>query len=226
MERVKRVVQQSFDSHRNLWGDRSFVLNVIFGVVLLLVAFVINYFAQIFALHSVSNPVTDIILDNTRVWDVTFVFVYGVFIFWGFMGVMLIIEPKRTPFLLKSLALFVVIRSIFITMTHLAPFATHLELPIDNVLSLFNFSFGADFFFSAHTGGPFLAALVFWDHKYVRYFCLVASVFFGVIVLLSHLHYSIDVFGAFFITYSIYHMAVYFFKRDFALIAEYDNTKL
>ena len=198
-------------------------MSVVAGVCALLLGFVINYFAGVFATKSISNPVTDIILDNTRVWDVTFIFIYGVLIFWGFIAVMLAIEPKRIPFILKSLALFAVIRSVFITLTHLAPFPTALVLPTDNLIDMF--SFGGDLFFSAHTGGPFLAALVFWDHKYARYICLAASAVFGTVVLLGHLHYSIDVFAAFFITYSIYHLAIFFFKKDYLLLKESTEVK-
>lgn len=218
MERVKSSVIKSIASHKNLWKERSFIVSVVVGVVALILSFVINYFAGAFATRSTSNPVTDIILSNVRVRDVSFIFINGALIFWGFIAVMLAIEPKRIPFILKSLALFAVIRSVFITLTHLAPFPTALVLPTDNLIDLF--SFGGDLFFSAHTGGPFLAALVFWDNKYVRYICLASSVMFGVIVLLGHLHYSIDVFAAFFITYSIYHLAIFFFKKDYELLKQ------
>lgn len=224
MEKVKRVARKSFDSHKNLWKDKSFLFSVCVGLLVLLAAFVINYFAGIFASNSVSSSVTDIILDNTRVWDVTFFFINGAVIFWVFIIFMLIIEPKRLPFTLKSIGLFTVIRSGFIILTHLAPFPTRLSIPPENLISMFSFS--GDLFFSAHTGGPFLMALVFWDHKYVRYICLAASVMFGWVVLLGHLHYSIDVFAAFFITYSIYHLSMFFFKQDFVLLTTHANTKL
>ena len=77
-----------------------------------------------------------------------------------------------------------------------------------------DFAFGGDLFFSAHTGTPFLMALAFWDNKFLRILFIVTAVFFGVIVLLGHFHYSIDVLAAFFITYTIYHMAEIIFKKD------------
>lgn len=216
MEKVKKVARRSFKSHRNLWKDKNFLLSVFIGTLVLFSAFVINYFAGVFATNSISSSVTDIILDNTRVWNVAFIFVNGAVIFWTFIAVALAVELKRLPFALKSIALFTVIRSGFITLTHLAPFSPRLVLPPENLIGLFAFS--GDLFFSAHTGGPFLMALVFWDHKHIRYICLLSSVVFGATVLLGHLHYSIDVFAAFFITYSIYHLSRYFFKKDFVLL--------
>jgi hypothetical protein len=224
MEKIKRTAKKSYDSHKNLWKDKGFIFSSVLGVVLLILTFGINYFAGVFASNSASSSVTDIILDNTRVWDVTFIFLNGAIIFWAFIAIMLVVEPKRIPFIFKSLALFTLVRSGFIILTHLAPFSPHLILPTNNVLDMFTFY--GDLFFSAHTGGPFLAALIFWDHKYVRYICLAASVMFGIVVLLGHLHYSIDVFAAFFITYSIYHMSVYFFKQDFVLMSAQPNTQI
>jgi len=220
MEKVKKSLRASYESHKNLWKDKRFVLSVIVGSIFIIIAFIVNYFAGVFATNSISSSVTDIILDNTRVWDVTFIFVNGAVAFWVFIVVLLALEPKRLPFTLKSLALFTIIRSAFITLTHLAPFSTHLVLPTENLIDMF--TFGGDLFFSAHTGGPFLMALILWDHKYIRYVCLASSIIFGWVVLLGHLHYSIDVFAAFFITYSIYHMAVFFFKKDFRLL----NSKI
>jgi hypothetical protein len=84
---------------------------------------------------------------------------------------------------------------------------------------------GNDLFFSGHTGLPFLIALIFWDHIYLRALFLGSSVVFGVIVLLSHLHYSIDVFSAFFITYSIYHIAIKLFQNDFDFFSLENDKK-
>jgi len=56
-------------------------------------------------------------------------------------------------------------------------------------------------------------ALVSGITSFCVYFFIAASIFFGVVVLLGHLHYSIDVLAAFFITYSIYRLAVLFFPR-------------
>jgi membrane-associated phospholipid phosphatase len=74
--------------------------------------------------------------------------------------------------------------------------------------------FGGDLFFSGHTGLPFLIALIYWDHKTYRIIFITLAAIFGSVALMGHLHYSIDVFAAFFITYAIYHIAMQIFKKD------------
>jgi membrane-associated phospholipid phosphatase len=120
--------------------------------------------------------------------------------------------PERIPFTIKASSIFVIIRSVFINLTHIAPFPTSIQI---DPLSLMNkFTFGGDLFFSGHTGLPFLMAIIFWDNKYLRYLFLFTSILFGTITLMGHLHYSIDVLAAFFITYSIYHISAILFKED------------
>ncbi|MEI8091030.1 MAG: phosphatase PAP2-related protein [bacterium] len=75
-------------------------------------------------------------------------------------------------------------------------------------------NFGADLFFSGHTGLPFLFALIFWNNKWMRYLFVLTAIYFGAIVLLGHLHYSIDVLSAFFITYTIRHINEFLWKKD------------
>lgn len=183
------------------------------SLLLWIVGVLATYFAIIFATERASYPVTDIILSNIRVFDVNGLFLYGPVLFWAVIGIYLFfIEPQKIPFSFKSIALFLVIRSIFLTMTHIGPFPSHIAINQTGILGIF--TSGSDLFFSSHTGMPFLMALILWDNKLLRYFSIFASLFFGAIVLLAHLHYSIDIFAAFFITYSIFHIAEKFFKKE------------
>ncbi len=61
-------------------------------------------------------------------------------------------------------------------------------------------------------------ALIFWNDKFWRRIFLVLSFVFAASVLLSHVHYSIDVFAAPFITYGIFKIAAKFFPRDYSLL--------
>lgn len=202
------------DRYKYHFSDKSFVISVIVAIFLLVFSFVMNFYAGTYATESVSNSVKDIILSNIPVFNVDMIFVYGPLFLWSFVAILFLYEPKKIPFILKSIALFIIIRSIFITLTHIGPFPDQIALDVSPTGWFNHFAFGGDLFFSAHTGLPFLMALVFWDNKLLRIIFVLTAVFFGVIVLLGHLHYSIDVFSAFFITYTIYHIAEIFFKKD------------
>ncbi len=197
--------------HKLHWSDRSFLKSATLATVLLLISLVINYFAGSYATQRASNSVSDLILSNIRVFDVDGFFVYGAFLFWGFMGFLFLLEPQKIPFAFKSIALLVIIRALFITLTHIGPYPN--QVPINSDI-LSKFSPGGDLFFSGHTGLPFLMALIYWQHKTLRVLFIVIAIIFGIVVLMGHLHYTIDVLSAFFITYAIYRLAEIFFKED------------
>ncbi len=201
--------------HKFHWSQRSFLVSALLAFLLLAGSLAINYAAGNYATKIASNGVTDIILDNIPVIDVDGIYVYGALLFGLFMAVVLILEPKQIPFIIKSAALFYFIRAIFISLTHLGPIFQQAPL-VSNILSR-NLIFGADYFFSGHTGLPFLMALMFWNNKYLRGIFLATSFIFGASALLGHFHYSIDVFAAFFITYGIFHIARWLFVKDYRL---------
>ena len=192
--------------------DKEFFASTAMAVVYLAVGIIATYATIVYATESSSSPVTDIILSNIRVYDVDGIFVYGPLFFWAVIIAYLFFEPKKIPFTLKSLAIFLLIRSFFVSLTHVGPFPVHAQINTTGFLGIL--TSGNDLFFSNHTGMPFLMALIFWDDVVMRVFCIASSVVFGIIVLLAHVHYSIDVFGAFFITYTIYHITEHLFKED------------
>lgn len=190
-------------------------MSVILGVILLTISLVINHLAGVYAAKEASNAVTDILLNRLPVVNVDFIFNEGAVLLILFIGVLLLREPKRIPFALKSVAIFIVIRSIFIIMTHLGPFPERSFINPNDFIQ--KFTYGSDLFFSGHTGLPFLFALSFWSNKRLRYVFLLISFIAAASVLLGHLHYSIDVFAAFFITYGIFHIAQRLFAKDYKL---------
>ncbi len=198
--------------HRAYLKNRQYLTSVFIAVALLIVSLIVNYYAGMYATKNASNSVTDIILDNIPVYDLDGIFVYGALIFWTFVGLLCIRRPNVLPFAFKSIALFTLIRAVFISLTHIGPFPT--QIAVDPGVLMSKFTFGGDLFFSGHTGLPFLMALVFWENPLLRYFFIVSSLIFGSVVLLTHLHYSIDVLSAFFITYTIFHIAEFLFKKD------------
>lgn len=182
------------------------------GIIFLIISIFATHLASVYAQINASNYVEDIILSNTPVFNFEFIFVQGAISLSLFVVVLCVYFRKTAPFLIKTVSFFIIIRAMFVSLTHLGPYPT--KLTLDS--SMLDFiTTGNDLFFSGHTGLPFLIALIFWNHIYLRSLFLASSVVFGVIVLLSHLHYSIDVFAAFFITYTIYHMAIKLFHKDY-----------
>lgn len=208
------IIIHMWKKHKNLWGQKSFCLSFGFGLVLALITFTANYFANLYAISHSDNTVSDIILDNLPAQDVTSIFLGGAVILLILLLIIFIREPKYIPFSLKSVSLFYLVRSFFLILTHLAP-------PFNNTISYSNsftlLSSGYDLFFSGHTGLPFLFALIFWETKSLRYLFFAGAIFGGVSVLLGHLHYSIDVFAAPFIAFGIYHLAKNLFVTDHKL---------
>lgn len=192
-------------------SDRDFLLSVALSLGLLVLGAVSTFYAGLYASERASNAVTDIILSNIPVLDVEGLFVYGTFTIGIFVVALGLARPQWIPFIASSLGLFYCIRAVFVSLTHLAPFPSHITLDIGYIIG--TFIGGDDLFFSGHTGAPFLLALVFWNRIWLRYIFLAWSVFFATIVLLGHLHYSIDVLAAYFITYTIFHIAELFFRK-------------
>jgi len=209
---MKRILAK----YKTILAQKGFVFSVLLGLLLLALSLGINYVTGTYASRIASNSVTDILLDHLPVMDVDFIFIQGFALFILFIFGLMLYEPKTIPFIFKSLALFIFIRSIFMSLTHIGPFPQQAPMESYRIVNLMNFT--GDLFFSGHAGGPFLLALSFWRQKYVRLIFLAMSALFAVAVLLGHYHYSIDVFAAFFITYTIYHIAIKFFSKDYRLL--------
>lgn len=210
---VKNVTQKPVSKMR-------YYASLLEALILFSISVVATHFASRYAEINASNYVEDIILSNTPVYNFEFIFVQGAIMLTLFVVVLCLRFRRAAPFLIKTVSLFIIIRAMFVSLTHIGPYPLKLELES----GLLNFiTSGNDLFFSGHTGLPFLIALIFWQHLYIRVLFLVSSIVFGVIVLLSHLHYSIDVFAAFFITYTIYHIAIKFFHKDYEFFALNDD---
>lgn len=200
--------------YQTICMEQGFILSSVNAFIMLLGSFIIMNYAGTYAFQVASNPVSDLLLDYIPLYNVTFFHINAAISFWMIFSTYILTQPTFIPFTLKAAALFVVVRSGFICLTHLGVPTNHLV--ISNVSSLFLFK--GDLFFSGHVGGPFLMMLIFWKNLPLRYICLTMALFFAYIVLIGHIHYSIDVFAAPFITYGIFHLSQFLFLKDYQLL--------
>jgi hypothetical protein len=197
---MKNVLYQ----YKVLYKESQYVWGLILGFSLLILSFIVANKAGEYASQVAGHRVDDLILSYLPLVNVTFLHVYAAILFWVCFIIYMFTRPQIIPFVTKTSALFIFVRSIFICLTHLGAPVNQLSIP-ENVTSYFLFD--GDLFFSGHVGGPFLLMLLFWSDKKLRFLCLFFSLFFAYIVLIGHIHYSIDVFAAPFITYGVYALA-------------------
>ncbi|MEI7510936.1 MAG: phosphatase PAP2-related protein [Candidatus Peregrinibacteria bacterium] len=204
---MKYFLRNWIQEVKTLSNDWHYLVMLALGSGLLFGAFhMAETLARINDTLNSSTPVGDLLFTILPAYDLSFVFVFGAF-FIGSVGIFyaLFFEPRKIPLVLIAFSLFISIRGICISLTHIS-------IPPDSIPPLVggfgDYFFQNDLFFSGHTGAPFLGALLLWKKKYWRYFFLGSSVIMAFTVLIMRLHYSIDIVGAYFITYGIYHIAL------------------
>src|SRR5258708_1962837 len=109
------------DKYKLYLNHSSFYGAVLLGMGYFGLSLIFQYLASNYAWRTGGNFVSDLILDNIPVWNVDPIVVEGAALLVLFSLMLVAIEPKRIPFVLKSTALFVLIRAIFITLTHMGP---------------------------------------------------------------------------------------------------------
>lgn len=203
---------------------RERVPSLIGAFLLLGASYVAEHFANVYAFDYAERPSTnhvgDLVLDNIPAIDLNFIII-EVALATIVLGTLFVVfaRPRYILFSLKTVALFIIIRAFFISLTHVGIHPDNIAPGLgffDGIYSYLNFQTGL--FFSGHTGLTFLMALIFWEHFNIRAVFFALSFVFGVAVLLAHIHYSIDVFAAPFMAYGIFAIARHLFKNDYALM--------
>jgi len=183
---------------REILSSNKKIALFILGLSALISALAINNRVSTYVDHVHGPAVGDLILDNIPIYDLNFLFFWVVLIFWVSNIIYRLIFPREFSFILVSLAVFVIVRCFFIALTHLGPPENLLVTPDE----LSYYSFNADMFFSGHVGAPFFYALITGIKK-VKWIAIIYSIAMVVIVLMSHGHYSIDIFASFLIAHSL-----------------------
>ena len=189
------------------------------GLLLLGLAIVFQVYASEYADRIASNSVSDLFLSILPVVNLNFVIIEGALTAIVISLLLLFAKPNYLIFAVKAAAIFIATRAVFIAVTHVGIYPGQIGPDPTGVFDRIYIDLGLEggFFFSGHTGFPFLMALIFWNEKSWRYAYLILSAGFGVAVLFAHVHYSMDVLAAPYMAYGIYKMTAYFFPEDHAL---------
>lgn len=215
-----------FREHRRFWSERN-KQSLYFGIFLLAISLIINFTAGRYSAKSATNFVGDVFLDNLPTINFNYIIVEGAFLAIVVSIVLVILKPRYLLFSLKAVAIFNIVRSFFVSVTHIGIYPEQITLSnglVDRLYAFLNLQDG--FFFSAHTGLPLLMALILWHEKFWRYVFIGVSVVFAVAVLFAHVHYSIDVFAAPFMTYGIFKISRALFPKDYALAHDRFDTRM
>jgi hypothetical protein len=189
-----------------LLSDLTYRISLLIGILVFVSSYALTVYVSFRNDILTYTPVGDLFLDLFPTYNLEFLFTYGIYflVFINFIYVF-IFKPESAPFVFKTFGLLFIFRSAFVGLTHFGPpsgffYQNGIDFESNPFKKLI---FKNDLFFSGHTAIPFMSFLIFKDSLF-RWLQLVGSIIMGITVLLMHVHYSIDVFSAFFITYGIY----------------------
>lgn len=193
-----------------LWQQSAFLLSLLQALSLAAFALTVNYFAVRYATSFAGPAVPDIVFRYIPRMEFMWLDSYGALYLEYAILIFAVIRTRSLVFFLKSMAVLILVRDVFINMTNLG-------IPEGTVPTTSFFTQGGDLFFSGHTALPIMAALVFWHMPKVRYFMIGIAILLGTEVLIGRQHYSIDVFAAPFIVYGVYEICRRVFRSDYEL---------
>jgi len=188
------------------WQERRFRNKTI--IALILVAIILTLLPAFFAFIEKREGMVlqDYVLDAIPAIDVsipTFVIIWSTVLLVFFR---IYQNPRLFLVIAYGFILMCLARVLTISMLPLNPPAGLIVLkdPIANIAYGGNGIFiTKDLFYSGHTGNMFLFFLCL-ERKWDKIFALTASFLVGILVMIQHIHYSIDVIAAFIFTYFIY----------------------
>ncbi|MBU2577194.1 MAG: sphingomyelin synthase family protein [Nanoarchaeota archaeon] len=184
---------------------------LLISLVFLVIAVILNGISGRYVTRVGVGVPTDIILNHVGPYNLQIFFGWGYLIFMALLFFFpLFFRIKSLHHVIGQWSLLVMMRSFFISLTHLRTPLTAIPSKFPQIFQPFVFE--NDLFFSGHTATTFLGFLLFKESK-IRWVFLAGSIFLGSVTLLMHRHYSIDVFAAYFITYGTYQIGKWIFNK-------------
>jgi len=184
---------------------------ILASLILLAIATGLDYVAGNYVTKVGSAQSSDLILDYIPTIDLSIIFIYFFLIVVSLIFIYpLIFDIKKLHLAIGHFSLITIVRSIFMSLTHLKTPAEAVAVKFPDLLS--KLVFENDLFFSGHTAIPLVGFFVFKDSK-IKWFFLASSIILGLTALLMHQHYSIDVAAAFFIAYGTFKLGKKLFRK-------------
>lgn len=192
---------------RQYWQNKGYKTKLIFGIFLLIIILIsfplfFNYIET-----RDGHQINDWLLVHINSTNLS----YPIFGLIWFSAILVIVEAVKKPaFFLLFLWAFIVLsisRIVTITIVPLNPPNNLIPLidPISNTFYGGKF-ITKDLFYSGHTSTVFLMYLCL-NNKWHKLFTLIASILIGIMVLVQHVHYTIDVVAAPIFTFAVYMIA-------------------
>lgn len=206
-------------NYRGFW-TKEHRRSLFVGLFIFCLALVFQFYASAYVNRVQSNSVSDFFLNILPVVNLNWLIVEGALGAIVFSILLVLAKPEYILFTIKAAAIFIATRAVFIAATHIGIYPGQINPDGSGVFDNLYTGLGleAGFFFSGHTGLPLLMSVIFWDEKLWRYIYMIMAAIFGVAVLFAHVHYTIDVLAAPYMTYGIFKIAQYFWPNDYALI--------
>lgn len=181
-------------------------------VTLILLAIILTSFTSFLNFVQSRNGVVlpDPILSLFNPVDLTWFIFAFIYISLIIAVVSLVKDPKLLVFSLQVYTLMIIVRIVAMYLLPLNPPANMIILK-DPFVEFFSTGqpLTKDLFFSGHTATLFILFLVS-EKKILKTLFLISTIVIAISVLLQHVHYTIDVFGAFFFTYTCYKLLLNF----------------
>src|SRR5262249_39571230 len=108
-------IEPTLALYRNLFSNHAYVRSLSQGTAFLAASLIAIVAAVSFATTHASNYVADLVLRNVGPYNMRFGFVYGTFLLFAVTATLLAWRPNRLPFALKAMALFLVVRAVFVS---------------------------------------------------------------------------------------------------------------
>lgn len=189
------------------WLHKRFRYKLIIGIIILLAILICFPFFFTAIEKRDGHQINDWLLTHLTSYNLS----YPIFGLIWFSAILVMTEAIKKPaFFLLFLWAFIALsisRIITISIVPLDPPNNLVPLidPISNTFYGGKF-ITKDLFYSGHTSTVFLMYLCF-DNKWKKIFTLIASISIGIMVLVQHVHYTIDVLAAPIFTFAVFMVA-------------------